>query len=123
MFRHYMKSKIHGAVVTGCNINYHGSISIDSKLMRLSNIHENEKVQVLNLLNGERIETYAIYGRGGEICLNGAAARKFCEDDKVIIISYCMIEEGDEFESVVIFPSAGNVQGKIEHKRVKNIGS
>ena len=65
-----MKSKIHGAVVTACNLNYHGSISIDPKLMKLSNIHENEKVQVLNLLNGERIETYAIYGRNGEICLN-----------------------------------------------------
>jgi aspartate 1-decarboxylase len=91
-----LKSKIHGATVTKANLDYEGSITIDSKLMRAAEIIEFEKVQVLNINNGNRIETYVIKGEEGkgEICLNGAAARCY-EGDKVIIISYMSIQRNE----------------------------
>jgi len=89
-----VKSKIHRVSVTEANLNYIGSITIDLDLMDAANIIENEKVQVLNLNNGERLETYVIKGeRGsGQICMNGPAARKCVEGDVVIIISYATMD-------------------------------
>ncbi|MBB3113021.1 aspartate 1-decarboxylase [Paenibacillus phyllosphaerae] len=95
MFREMHKSKIHRATVTEANLNYVGSITIDEELLERSNIYENEKVQVVNINNGARLETYAIVGpRGsGVICLNGAAARLVQPGDNVIIISYALMTE------------------------------
>ncbi|EFU40638.1 aspartate 1-decarboxylase [Paenibacillus vortex V453] len=95
MFREMHKSKIHHAVVTEANLNYVGSITIDEDILDASNILENEKVQVVNINNGARLETYVITGpRGsGMVCLNGAAARLVQPGDRVIIISYAMMEE------------------------------
>jgi aspartate 1-decarboxylase len=108
MFIEVVKSKIHKVTITGANLNYVGSITIDEDLMDASNIIENEKVQVLNLNNGERLETYVIKGRrgSGDICLNGAAARKVIVGDVVIIMSYAMLdfEEAKSFRPVIIFP-------------------
>jgi aspartate 1-decarboxylase len=105
-----LKSKIHRVSVTEANLNYIGSISIDEDLMDAANIIENEKVQVLNLNNGERLETYVIKGnRGsGEICLNGAAARKVIIGDILLIMSYCSMdfEEAKSFRPVIIFPDS-----------------
>ena len=107
-----LKSKIHRATVTDANINYVGSITIDEELMHEANLIEFEKVQVLNINNGERIETYVIKGeRGsGTICLNGAAARKFLPNDLVIIVSYATMDfEGAKlFKPSIAFPDATN---------------
>ncbi len=95
MFRTMMKSKIHRAVVTEANLNYVGSITIDEDLMDAVDILPNEKVQIVNNMNGARLETYVIPGRRGEgtVCLNGAAARLVQPGDVVIIISYAMMTE------------------------------
>ncbi|MFS0838682.1 aspartate 1-decarboxylase [Paenibacillus sp. 1P03SA] len=95
MFREMHKSKIHRAVVTEANLNYVGSITIDQDILDASNILENEKVQVVNINNGARLETYVISGPrdSGMVCLNGAAARLVQPGDRVIIISYAMMEE------------------------------
>jgi len=88
--RFFLKSKIHRATVTEANLNYIGSITIDSMLMEKVGLEEYEKVHVWNISNGERIETYAVKAKmnSGIICLNGAAARKFSVGDKVIITSF-----------------------------------
>jgi aspartate 1-decarboxylase len=103
-----LKSKIHRVTVTEANINYIGSITIDENLMNAANLIENEKVQVLNLNNGERFETYVIRGKrdSGEICLNGAAARKVIVGDILLIMSYALMdfEEAKSFTPAVIFP-------------------
>jgi len=103
-----VKSKIHRASVTEANLNYIGSITIDEDLMDAANIIANEKVQVVNNNNGERIETYVIKGeRGsGQICLNGAAAHKFEPGDIIIIMAYALLdfEEAKSFIPRVIFP-------------------
>ena len=88
MRRRMMKSKIHRATVTGANLNYVGSVSIDTELMALADIVPYEQVAVLDIDNGARFETYAIAGERGQICLNGAAARLVAPGDKVIIITY-----------------------------------
>lgn len=88
-----LKSKIHRAHVTNANIDYEGSITIDKKLMEEADILPYEQVQVLNINNGARFSTYAIEGRQGEICLNGAAARLAVKGDIVIILSYCHVGE------------------------------
>ena len=107
-----VKSKIHQVTVTGADLNYVGSITIDEALMEASNIIEGEKVQVVNINNGERLETYVIKGERnkGEICLNGPAARKVQKGDKIIIISYALInfEDADKFKPTIIFPSKKN---------------
>ena len=107
-----LKSKIHRATVTEADINYIGSITIDEALLEASNIIEYEKVHVLNINNGERIETYVIKGERGSrtICLNGAAARKFLKGDIVIIASYAMMdfEEAKSFKPVIVFPDHQN---------------
>ena len=103
-----VKSKIHRVTVTEADLNYVGSITIDEDLMDASRIIENEKVQVVNINNGERLETYVIKGeRGsGQICMNGPAARKVAVGDIVIIISYASMdfEEAKTFRPVMIFP-------------------
>ena len=103
-----MKSKIHRVTVTEANLNYIGSITLDETLMESANIIQNEKVQVLNLNSGERIETYAIKGErdSGVVCLNGPAAHKFNVGDIAIIISYAQMdfEEAKSFVPTVIFP-------------------
>lgn len=86
--RNMLKSKIHRARVTGADINYEGSISIDTRLMKTADILPYEQVSVLNVNNGARFETYAIEGEKGEICLNGAAARLAMKGDIVIILTY-----------------------------------
>jgi aspartate 1-decarboxylase len=94
------KSKIHRATVTQADLNYIGSITIDENLMEASDIVEHEKVQIVNVNNGERLETYVIKGeRGsGTICLNGPAARKVAVGDIIIIISYCQLTK-DEYKA------------------------
>lgn len=103
-----VKSKIHKVTVTEANLQYVGSITIDEDLMEASNIIENEKVQIVNINNGERLETYVIKGeRGsGEICLNGPAARKATVGDVIIIISYASMdfEEAKRFKPTLLFP-------------------
>lgn len=103
-----LKSKIHRVKVTQADLNYIGSITIDPDLMEASNLIEGEKVQIVNINNGERLETYVITGeRGsGEICLNGPAARRVAVGDIVIIIAYAMLdfEEAKVFKPWVIFP-------------------
>jgi len=88
-----LKSKIHRARITSANLLYEGSISIDPLLMQAADILEGEKVEVLNLNNGSRIETYAIKGKPQEICLNGPAARWGMPADEVIILTYALVEE------------------------------
>ena len=94
MFRIIYKSKIHNATVTDANLNYTGSITIDSELLKATDIFPGEKVQIVNLNNGTRVETYVIEGeaQSGTICMNGAAARWAQPGDRVIIISYCLVE-------------------------------
>jgi aspartate 1-decarboxylase len=107
-----LKSKIHRATVTQADINYIGSITIDEDLMEAANLIEFEKVHVLNINNGERIETYVIKGKKGSgiICLNGAAARKFVAGDITIIASYAMMdfEEAKKFKPRLVFPDKKN---------------
>ena len=103
-----LKSKIHRVTVTGADLNYIGSITIDEGLMDAANMIQGEKVQIVNVNNGERIETYIIKGeRGkGEIILNGPAARRVAKGDIVIIIAYGIMkfEKAKTFEPTVIFP-------------------
>lgn len=107
-----LKSKIHRVTITEANLNYIGSITIDEDLMDAANLIENEKVQVVNVNNGERIETYVIKGKrdSGVICLNGPAARKGMAGDVVVIISYAQMafEAAKTFKPWVIFPKDGN---------------
>ncbi len=106
------KSKIHRAVVTEANLNYVGSITIDEALIEAAGLIPGERVQIVNNNNGERLETYVIKGeRGsGEICLNGAAARKAEVGDVLIIISYAWMtpEEARAYEPKVVFPGENN---------------
>ncbi len=108
MYIEMMKSKIHRVTVTEANLNYIGSITIDSALLRAANILEGERVWIVDNNNGERFDTYTIAGEEGSgvICLNGAAARKVQPGDIVIIMSYGLMtpEEAKEFKPTVIFP-------------------
>ena len=108
-----MKSKIHNATVTQAKLNYEGSITIDSGLMKKADIVEGERLQIVNLNNGERLETYAIVGEEGSgiIGMNGPAALKCKEGDKVHIISYIMIEDSkrDELKEKVLILDEGNI--------------
>ncbi|MCX6221094.1 MAG: aspartate 1-decarboxylase [Bacteroidia bacterium] len=108
MFIEVCKSKIHRVTVTGADLQYVGSITIDEELMNAANLIENEKVQIVNINNGERFETYVIRGRrkSGDIILNGPAARKVVVGDVIIIVSYATMdfEEAKTFEPWIIFP-------------------
>jgi aspartate 1-decarboxylase len=107
-----LKSKIHRAVITEANLNYIGSLTLDEDLMDAANLIENEKIQVVNVNNGERLETYIIKGARGSgiVCLNGPAARKGAEGDVVIVISYALMdfEEAKKFKPTIVFPKEGN---------------
>jgi len=107
-----LKSKIHRVTVTEANLNYIGSITIDEDLLDAANMIPNEKVQVVNINNGERIDTYIIKGERGSgvICLNGPAARKFEVGDIAIVLSYATIdfEEAKQFEPKIIFPDTAS---------------
>jgi len=112
MFIEVLKSKIHRATITQADIHYIGSIAIDEDLMEAANLIEYEKVHVLNINNGERLETYVIKGKrgSGTISLNGAAARKAVPGDLIIIVSYASLdfEEARTFQPTVIFPDSNN---------------
>ena len=107
-----LKSKIHRAVITEANLQYVGSLTLDEDLMEAAGMIENEKVQIVNVNNGERIETYLIKGKRGTgvCCLNGPAARKGMVGDVVVIISYCLlpIAEAKVFKPTIIFPKENN---------------
>ena len=107
-----LKSKIHRVTVTNCDLNYIGSITIDENLIIASNMVIGEKVQVVNINNGERLETYITKGlkNSGEITLNGPAARKVQKGDKIIIISYARmsVEDARKFNPTLIFPDENN---------------
>ena len=107
-----LKSKIHRVRVTEAELHYVGSITIDEKLLVAANMIEGEKVQIVNINNGERIETYIIKGEKGSgmVCLNGPAARKVQVGDIIIIISYASMEfeEAKSFKPVIIFPDSDN---------------
>jgi aspartate 1-decarboxylase len=106
---HVVKSKIHRVTVTGADLNYIGSITIDETLMEAANIIEGEKVSIVNINNGERLETYVIKGNrdSGEITLNGPAARKVHKGDIIIIIAYGILplEEAKVFKPSLVFPN------------------
>lgn len=110
MRRRMMKSKIHRARVTDANLNYVGSITLDTRLMELADIREGEQVHVLDIDNGARFETYAIPGGSGEVCLNGAAARLVQPGDKVIVITYADYEDAElaDFAPRVVHVDAQN---------------
>ena len=107
-----VKSKIHRVKVTGTDLNYIGSITIDKDLMDAANIVEGEKIHIINNNNGERIVTYVIPGsrRSGEITVNGAAARKVSIGDILILITYASmkLEEAKKFKPTIIFPNEEN---------------
>ncbi|HEY1167075.1 MAG TPA: aspartate 1-decarboxylase [Chitinophaga sp.] len=107
-----LKGKIHRAVITEANLNYVGSITIDEDLMDAANLIEYEKVQVVNVNNGERLETYVLKGKrnSGVICMNGPAARLCAVGDVVIIISYAIMdfEEAKKHTPIAVFPKEGN---------------
>lgn len=114
MYIEVVKSKIHKATVTEANLQYVGSITIDAALMEAANIIENEKVQIVNVNNGERLETYVIKGERGSgvVCLNGPAARKCVVGDVVIIISYASMdfEEAKQHKPTLVFPDTSTNQ-------------
>lgn len=107
-----LKSKVHRAVITEANLHYMGSLTLDADLMDAANLLEHEKIHVVNINNGERLETYLIKGgRGtGVCCLNGPAARKGAEGDIIIIIAYARMdfEEAKIFSPMIVFPKEGN---------------
>jgi aspartate 1-decarboxylase len=108
-----LKSKIHRVKVTQAELHYVGSITIDEDLMEAANIIENEKVQIVNINNGERFETYVIKGlrNTGTICLNGPAARKVQVGDIIIVLSYATMdfEEAKKWKPFLIFPDSNNM--------------
>jgi aspartate 1-decarboxylase len=112
MLRTILKSKIHRARVTEANLYYEGSITIDAKLMQAADIAEHEKVEVLNLNNGHRLETYAIRGKNGSgvVCLNGPAARGACPGDEIVIVCYVLAEdkEAQKIKPKVVKVDANN---------------
>ncbi|MBS1669129.1 MAG: aspartate 1-decarboxylase [Bacteroidetes bacterium] len=107
-----LKSKIHRAVITEANLNYVGSLTLDEELMEAANLIEHEKVQIVNVNNGSRIETYLIKGKrhSGVCCLNGPAARQGAVGDIVIVISYASMdfEKAKQFKPSLVFPKEGN---------------
>lgn len=116
MFVHLFRAKLHRVTVTEANLNYMGSITIDENLLDASGMLPHEKVQIVNINNGERFETYIIKGeRGsGQICLNGPAARLVQLGDKIIVIAYAMmtLEESKTFIPTVVFVNENNQQVK-----------
>ncbi len=124
MLRALMKSKIHGATVTEANLRYTGSITIDKNLLSATSICEYERVQIVNLHNGTRVETYVMEGEPGSgiICMNGAAARWAQVGDRVIIISYALLSDGEikKHRPKVIFVDDRNKVKKIDKSEARN---
>jgi aspartate 1-decarboxylase len=118
--RTMLKSKIHRARVTDCNIDYEGSITIDSDLLKAADIFPYERVEILNVNNGARFSTYAIEGNpgSGDVCLNGAAARLACVDDVVIILTY---QEVPSQEAEQVKPRMVYVDRRNRIKSTKNV--
>lgn len=120
MLLDFLYSKIHRATVTDANLEYVGSITIDETLINAANLKEWQKVEILNINNGERFQTYVIKGvaNSGVICLNGAAARKAQKGDKVIIVSYALFEkdELDDFKPTIVIVDDKN---KIVEREIK----
>lgn len=112
MQRIMLKSKIHRVRITGAELYYEGSIAIDPLLLQAADILPGEKVEVLNLNNGSRIETYAILGKkgSGEICLNGPAARSGCRGDEIVIVAYALVDEAEakKFKSRIVHVDSHN---------------
>ncbi|MDX1903176.1 MAG: aspartate 1-decarboxylase [Thermonemataceae bacterium] len=112
MWIEIFKSKIHRVRVTQAELHYVGSITIDEALIEAANLREGEKVQIVNINNGERLETYVIKGErnSGVICLNGPAARKVQVGDIIIVIAYALMtpEEADNFKPALVFPDENN---------------
>ena len=110
MISSFLKSKIHGATVTDSNLEYDGSISIPKDLLDSARIRPFEKVHVYNVTNGERFETYAIEGQKGSIVINGAAAWKAKKDDKIIVATYCDLNEEEAWthRPRLVFVGPGN---------------
>ncbi|MGB3617873.1 MAG: aspartate 1-decarboxylase [Catalinimonas sp.] len=112
MYIELMKSKIHRARVTQAELHYVGSITLDEELMRAAELVENQKVQIVNVDNGERLETYVIRGEpgSGTVCLNGPAARRVQVGDTIIVIAYAYLEPGEvpNHRPVVVFPDEHN---------------
>lgn len=113
-----LKSKIHRATVTEADLSYEGSISIDPSLIKAAHFLIHEKVDILNCNNGERFSTYVIKGKKGQVCLNGAAARKVQKGDLVIIVAYCQMNEKEAitYKPHVVFVDDKN---QIKEKRVE----
>ena len=107
-----LKSKVHRAIITEANLQYVGSLTLDEELMEAANMIEHEKIQVVNVNNGERLETYLIKGKRGSgvVCLNGPAARKGAVGDPVVIISYATMDfkAAKQYKPVIVFPKEGN---------------
>jgi aspartate 1-decarboxylase len=107
-----LKSKVHRVTITEADLNYVGSLTLDEDLMDAANMIENEKVQIVNVNNGSRIETYLIKGKrgSGTCCLNGPAARQGAVGDIVIVISYAHMdfEKAKSFKPAIVFPKQGN---------------
>ena len=105
-----LKSKIHRATVTEAELHYVGSITIDADLMRLADLREYEKVQVVDIDNGARLETYAIVGGPGQICMNGAAARLVHPGDRIIVMAYAEVEEEElaDFKPAIVLVNEQN---------------
>ena len=118
MLRTILKSKIHQATVTQAELRYEGSITVDSAILAAADICVHEKVEVLNLNNGQRIETYAIAGEknSGVICLNGPAARFACIGDEVIILCYAILEDKDvsSLKAKIVYLNKDNKIEKIK---------
>ena len=110
MQRRMMKSKVHRATVTDANLHYVGSITLDTELMALADIRDHEQVHVLDIDNGARFETYAIAGRAGDVCLNGAAARLVQPGDRIIVITYADYDEAEleDYEPKVVHVDTAN---------------
>lgn len=118
-----LKSKIHRATVTDANLNYEGSVSIDPKLCEAARLVPFERVEIYNCNNGERFATYVIYGEPGEICLNGAAARKVHKGDLVIIAAFAEFEQEEAFnhKPQLVMVDAANGIKTIHHEYAKKI--
>lgn len=127
MQRKMLKSKIHRATVTDCDLHYVGSITVDVDLLEQSDILENEHVHVLDIDNGQRFETYTIAGQRGSgmIQVNGAAARLVAKGDKVIIVSYADYTEKDleNYEPVVVHVDEDNRRVSVDNEVAKLLGS
>ncbi|MBI2848684.1 MAG: aspartate 1-decarboxylase [Chloroflexi bacterium] len=122
MYRMMLKSKIHRALVTDACVDYEGSITIDGELMKMADIYPYELVHVLDVDNGARLETYAIEGRwgSGEICVNGAAARLIDKGDRVIILAYQFVPEGEAANIIpkVVLVGQGNA---VRQRRIAKV--